>query len=147
KDVHSVDNDATPRQYTIGGSYDFEVVKLALAYARTEDGWFQAQSVNGVSSDAGLVGAGSLVFADGFRANSYLVGLSAPIGGASNIFASWQMVDPKNDKLMRVVRGQVEGKGNDEKMNIFSLGYTYDLSKRTNLYAYGSYAKNYGFID
>jgi len=136
---HTLDADAKPRQYTIGGSYDFEVVKLALAYARTEDGWFQGQSVNGVSSDAGLVGAGSLQFADGFRANSYLVGLSAPIGGASNIFASWQMVDPKNDKLM--------GEGDDEKMNVFSLGYTYDLSKRTNLYAYGSYAKNYGFID
>lgn len=32
-------------------------------------------------------------------------------------------------------------------MNVFNLGYTYDLSKRTNLYAYGSYAKNYAFLD
>ncbi|MBO1111907.1 porin [Bordetella petrii] len=125
--------DATPRSYGIGGSYDFEVVKLSLAYARTTDGWFGGQGINGVDGTV----LTSNVFADGFKANSYMVGLSAPIGGASKLFGSWQMVDPSNDKLT----------GGEEKMNVFSLGYTYDLSKRTNLYAYGSYAKNYAFID
>jgi predicted porin len=126
--------DATPRSYGIGGSYDFEVVKLSLAYARTTDGWFGGQGINGITSGDTL---GTNIFADGFKANSYMVGLSAPIGGASKLFGSWQMVDPSNDKLT----------GGDDKMNVFSLGYTYDLSKRTNLYAYGSYAKNYAFID
>ncbi len=125
--------DATPRSYGIGASYDFEVVKLSLAYARTTDGWFGGQGINGVDGSV----LTSNVFADGFKANSYMVGLSAPIGGASKLFGSWQMVDPSNDKLT----------GGEEKMNVFSLGYTYDLSKRTNLYAYGSYAKNYAFID
>ncbi|KOF54784.1 porin [Achromobacter sp. DMS1] len=133
------ETDATPRQYTIGGSYDFEVVKLALAYARTTDGWFAGPGVNGASGSilSTFADDATNVFADGFKANSYMVGLTAPIGGASSLFGSWQMVDPSNDKLT----------GGDEKMNIFSLGYTYDLSKRTNLYAYGSYAKNYAFID
>ncbi|RBL80035.1 porin [Streptomyces cavourensis] len=126
--------DATPRQYTIGGSYDFEVVKLALAYARTTDGWFGSQDVK---TSAGTIGFGSNAFADGFKANSFMVGLSAPIGGASSLFGSWQMVKPGNDKLT----------GDDANMNVFNLGYTYDLSKRTNLYAYGSYAKNYAFVD
>lgn len=126
--------DATPRQYTIGGSYDFEVVKLALAYARTTDGWFGSQDVK---TSAGSIGFGTNAFADGFKANSYLVGLSAPIGGASKLFGSWQRVSASNDKLT----------GDDATMNVFSLGYTYDLSKRTNLYAYGSYAKNYAFLD
>lgn len=126
--------DATPRMYAIGGSYDFEVVKLALAYARTTDGWFAGQGVN---TGSGSVSLGTNIFADGFKANSYMVGLSAPIGGASKLFGSWQMVDPSNDRI----------NGADETMNIFSLGYTYDLSKRTNLYAYGSYAKNYAFLD
>ena len=50
------------------------------------------------------------------------------------MFGSWQMVDPKGDYA----------KDRDlKKMHVFSLGYTYDLSKRTNLYAYGSYSKNY----
>lgn len=129
--------DATPRSYGIGGSYDFEVVKLSLAYARTTDGWFGGQGINGISSANSL---STNVFADGFKANSYMVGLSAPIGGASKLFGSWQMVDPSNDRLNR-------GSGADETMNVFSLGYTYDLSKRTNLYAYGSYAKNYAFVD
>ena len=126
--------DATPRQYTIGGSYDFEVVKLALAYARTTDGWFGSQDVK---TSAGTVGFGTNAFADGFKANSYLVGLSAPIGGASSLFGSWQRVSASGTQLT----------GDDATMNVFNLGYTYDLSKRTNLYTYGSYAKNYAFID
>jgi len=130
-------DDATPRQYAIGGAYDFEVVSLSLAYARTEDGWFQAPTIQGASG-APLGGFGSNAFADGFRSNSYMVGLTAPVG-AGKVMTSWQMVDPQNDNLT--------GAGNDEKMNVFSLGYTYDLSKRTNLYVIGSYAKNYAFID
>ncbi|WP_454673260.1 porin [Achromobacter pestifer] len=130
--------EATPRMYAIGGSYDFEVVKLALAYARTTDGWFAGQ---GLTSNAGNIGFGSNIFADGFKANSYMVGLSAPIGGASSLFGSWQMVDPSGDGKLSTLQGT------DQTMQIFSLGYTYDLSKRTNLYAYGSYAKNYAFLD
>ncbi|KQZ99039.1 porin [Achromobacter sp. Root565] len=129
--------DATPRMYALGASYDFEVVKLALAYARTTDGWFAGQ---GLQSSAGNIGFSSNVFSDGFKANSYMVGLSAPIGGASNLFGSWQMVDPSDGRLSGL-------EDTDKTMQIFSLGYTYDLSKRTNLYAYGSYAKNYAFID
>lgn len=123
---------AVPRMYGLGASYDFEVVKLSLAYARTTDGWFAGQGVN---SQAGNVNFGSNTFAKGFKSNSYLVGVTAPIGGASKIFGSWQMVDPANAKLT----------GDDKTTNVFSLGYTYDLSKRTNLYAYGSYARNYAF--
>ena len=37
--------------------------------------------------------------------------------------------------------------GDDETMNSYSVGYTYDLSKRTNVYAYGSYATDYAFVD
>jgi len=132
---NNAQGDATPRQYTIGGAYDFEVVSLSLAYARTEDGWFQAPTINGAGSSP-IGGLTSNDFADGFRSNSYMVGLTAPIG-AGKVLASWQMVDPKNDNLT----------GDDETMNVFSLGYTYDLSKRTNLYVIGSYAKNYAFID
>ena len=135
--------DATPRSYMIGGSYDFEVVKLALAYARTTDGWFATSNPAGASGSITVdgtsrkLGFGTNQFADGFKANSYLLGLSAPIGGASSLFGSWQRVDPSNNKLT----------GDDATMNVFSAGYTYDLSKRTNLYAYGSYSKNYAFND
>ncbi|CAB3820468.1 Outer membrane porin protein [Achromobacter insuavis] len=136
--------DATPRSYMIGGSYDFEVVKLALAYARTTDGWFATSNPAGASGSYTPPGAtralnygfGTNAFAKDFKANSYLLGLSAPIGGASSLFGSWQRVSANKELT-----------GDDATMNIFSLGYTYDLSKRTNLYAYGSYGKNYAFID
>ncbi|OZI39174.1 porin [Bordetella genomosp. 1] len=126
--------DAKPRSYGIGAAYDFEVVKVSAAYFRTTDGWFTTSNPTGLTGDAAF---GTNAFADGFKANSYLVGLSAPIGGASSLFGSWQRVDPSNDVLT----------GGDSNMNVYSLGYTYDLSKRTNLYAYGSYAKNYAFLD
>jgi len=132
---NAADEDATPRQYAIGGAHDFEVVSLSLAYARTEDGWFQGPTVQGAAGSP-LGGLASNSFADGFRANSYMVGLTAPLG-AGKVLGSWQMVDPKNDNLT----------GGDETMNVFSLAYTYDLSKRTNLYVYGSYAKDFAFID
>ena len=135
---HNLDESATPRSWAVGGSYDFEVVKLALAYARTTDGWFAGQGPGAPTGGVpGTTSYPTYSFADGFKANSYLVGLSAPIGGASSLFGSWQRIDPNNDSLT----------GGDSTSNVFSLGYTYDLSKRTNLYAYGSYAKNALFID
>ena len=39
------ERNATPRSYLIGASYDFEVVKLLLAYGRTTDGWFGGSSL------------------------------------------------------------------------------------------------------
>lgn len=62
---------------------------------------------------------------------SYLVGLSAPIGNGS-LFGSWQRADFS---------------AADNKRDIFSVGYTYNMSKRTNLYAYYSYADEAFFDD
>ncbi|CAB3709836.1 Outer membrane porin protein [Achromobacter deleyi] len=131
-------NDSSPKQWIIGGSYDFEVVKLALAYGQTRDGWFTGQAINAFGSGSTTAKSfGSNVVAKDFKSNSYLVGLSAPIGGASSILASWQRADANNTALT----------GDDATMNIYSLGYTYNLSKRTNLYALASYATNFAFID
>lgn len=135
KQVHALDEAPTAYIRGVASSSDFEVVKLALAFARTEDGWFGGQGP-GVA-DSSAFNLPSYQFADGFRANSYMAGLTAPIGGATSLFGSWQMIDPKNDLLT----------GGDETNNIFSVGATYDLSKRTNLYAYGSYSKNALFFE
>ncbi|MBO9354514.1 porin [Bordetella petrii] len=128
-----------PQQFILGAAYDFEVVKVSLAYGRTKDGVFVGQdfdlgggAFNTNTPAKGLGNTNDRFTWDGLKVNSYLVGLSAPIGGASNVFGSWQRADP-NKGL--------------EKMDIYSLGYTYDLSKRTNLYAVGSYADGYAFVD
>jgi len=137
--ANQLGTDEKPKQWIIGGSYDFEVVKLALAYGQTRDGWFTGQSLNNFSSAANPSGKSfsSNVVAKDFKSNSYLVGLSAPVGGAGSILASWQRADANNTSLT----------GDDATMNIYSLGYTYNLSKRTNLYALGSYATNFAFVD
>jgi len=123
---------AKPKMYALGATYDFAVVKLAAAYARTSDGWFDGAASLPEGLDEYPSG-----FAKGFKANSYLLGLTAPIDGASNVFTSWQRIKPKNDRLT----------GDDETSNIFSAGYTYAFSKRTNLYTYATYATNFAFID
>jgi len=122
--------------YILGGAYDFEVVKVSAAFGQTFDGWFVGTNIDGLN-EVGGTGLGSWKLADGSRVNSYLLGLSAPIGGASTIWASWQRADVNNSRLT----------GDDATSNTFSLGYTYDLSKRTNLYAMGSYGDNWAFQD
>ncbi|MEI2417193.1 porin [Orrella sp. JC864] len=129
------------KAWMVGGSFDFEVVKLALAYGQTKDGWFGSpglQSGQSFSLPGGNVGGytGMGFTADSSKVKSYLVGLTAPIGPGS-LFGSWQRADPNSDVLT----------GDDATQNTYSLGYTYDLSKRTNVYAYGSYSKNYAFLD
>ncbi|QVQ27045.1 porin [Achromobacter deleyi] len=135
--ANQMGTDATPKSWSIGGAYDFEVLKLALAFGQTRDGWFTGQGVNAFGSGSPTAKSfGTNVAVDGFKANSYLVGLTVPLG-ASSILASWQRADPDSDLLT----------GGDSAMNVYSIGYTYNLSKRTNLYVLGSYATDYAFID
>jgi general bacterial porin, GBP family len=120
------------QEYIIGGTYDFEVVKVAAAFSQTRDGWFIGQNM-GTTPD-GMQKLGTFKLADGFRANSYMIGATVPLGRHA-VFGSWQRATPNNDKLT----------GDDATFNVYSLGYTYDFTKRTNLYAYASYGDNYAF--
>ena len=126
-------NGINPSSWILGGSYDFEVVKLALAYGQTRNGWFQGQAISPFSGGKSQFSDyPSFVAIDDGKVQSILVGLSAPIGGASTIMTSWQ-----HGRITDV----------DTKTNVFSVGYTYDLSKRTNFYAMASYTKNFAFQD
>jgi predicted porin len=129
--------DATPRSYIVGGSYDFEVVKLALAYNRTTDGWFAGKGFPNGGSIGGFTGTPSYAFVKGFRSNAYMLALAAPVGKSGGAFASWQRADA-NNKLLT---------GGDATSNTYSLGYNYNLSKRTDLYAVASYTTNWAFLD
>jgi len=123
--------------YAVGASYDLEVVKLAAAYARTTGGWLDGQSVGNGTFDA----YGTEAFAKGAKADSFMLGLSAPLGDGSKVFTSYQRIKPKNDKFYGA------GSNIDETSSVYSVGYTYDFSKRTNLYTYASYVSDYAFQD
>ncbi len=135
------DPGVTGKAWNIGGSYDFEVAKLHLGFGQTRDGWFKSVSALGAydyNANHGLNRASSSVDAiEGLKVNSYSVGVSAPIGANGKILAAWNMADPRHD-------ASVAG---TEKQQVYSLGYTYALSKRTNVYALGSYAKHVYFND
>lgn len=125
--------DVTAKAWAAAFSYDFEVVKLHLGGGQTRDGLFATQSYAGETFLPSFRGL------KGLRVNSYVAGLSAPVG-AGNVMASWQMADlSKAPESMRVAGLETK------KQQTYSLGYTHPLSKRTNVYAIGSYAKNVQF--
>jgi len=125
-------SDTSPKMYAIGATYDFEVVKVAAAYARTTDGLF-----GGAGLPENLDNQYDTAFVKGSRVNSYMLGLSAPIDGGSNVFASWQRAKPNNDRLSRAGLSRTlngTSLAQNKALNVYSIGYTYDFSKRTNLY-------------
>ena len=140
-----VAGNSTPKEWIIGGIYDFSVVQLSLAYGQTRGGVINGQSFtsggnkSALDSSGGTWGgaAGGVLFADGMAFNSYLVGLTAPIGGSSKLFGSWTLasLSTGNDTL-----------GELGSQSLYSLGYQYDFTRRTNWYAAVSYANNPGFV-
>lgn len=134
--LYAQGEDTTIKSWNIGGSYDFEVVKAYLAFGQTRNGLFEGQTFGELNQQA-LLGKG-------LKVNSYLVGLSAPVG-AGTVMGSWTMADPTSppDSFYQTY-------ANDswelKKQHTFSLGYSHPLSKRTNVYAIGSYVKNVYFM-
>jgi len=127
--------DGTVRAWNLGGAYDFEVVKLALGFGQTRNGLFVPTNLN-LGQLPGGANLPAFVYADGLKANNYMVGLTAPVG-PGKVLASWQMSSPSGDFKDAGAKNQ----------QVYSLGYTYNLSKRTNVYAIGSYARNIVYTD
>jgi predicted porin len=136
------DNGVNINTWNIGGSYDFNVVKLHVGFGQTRNGWFapiQYATLGGQTYTNS--GNATGFYADsGLRVNSYTVGLSAPVGVNGEIMASWGMADPRDGGVHTDLLGT-------HKQSIYSLGYTYALSKRTNLYAIGSYGTHVEFAN
>ena len=128
---------SNPSQWILGGAYDFKVAKVAAAYSQSRNGWINGQaSVDSTfSANAYGGGAGGVLYDSSFGANSYLVGATVPVTGTQKVFASYQYATP------------VASMAAASNLSIYSVGYQYDLSKRTNAYAYASQAQNYAFLD
>ncbi|MDX3882712.1 MAG: porin, partial [Achromobacter sp.] len=103
-------NNGKFKNLTIGANYDFGVVAVYAGYAN-------AKNIRNVGSWNTVLGATTnATSADFTKDNAWTVGLSAPLG-PGKAYAAYQ-------------------KANQSKVKGWALGYTYDLSKRTNLYAF-----------
>jgi len=134
------DRDTAIKSWNLAGSFDFDVVKVYAGIGQTRNGWFKHVSAidyRDIAAADGMQGRQSWRAIEGAKVNSYTLGLSAPVGASGEILASWVMADPK------------DGFGDDrgDKQSFYSLGYTYKLSKRTNVYALGSYGTGVHFYD
>ena len=106
----------TTTAWSLGGSYNFGVAKLTAAYRRATD-----------KND-------NLGFFDNVKIKNqgFLVGVSAPVGTAGEIRATYNHYRAKLD----------EAGAPTLKANQFAVGYVHNLSKRTALYGTYAYIKN-----
>lgn len=129
-----------PRAWVVGGLYHFQQVKISAAYGQSSGGAFFGQ-VPGTSAVGGtgkftVTGSSDMLFDQNFRNRSYLVGVTAPVGGSGTMFGSWQMMQPVGEWSSQATANQ----------QILSVGYSYAFSAKTDLYTYASYAKNYAMV-
>jgi general bacterial porin, GBP family len=129
---------ATVKQWNIGATYDLKVAKLHAAYGQNIDGIIEGSNVISNFTDGGDTNsAGGVLSSKGARTTSWMLGVSAPVGASGKVFASWQQMAPGGTfKTAAVTSTQ----------NVGSIGYTYSMSKRTNLYGYYSYMSNAGML-
>jgi GBP family porin len=133
----------SPSFWVIGGAYDFKIIRLSLAFGHAQDGFANGQDQGtGSAPSSGLVSTswspGAVLFLPGARASSYLIGIQAPLTSQVTLLASWQMMQPK---------GIYAGDSQFKSQQILSAALTQQLSARTNLYTYASYAQNFAMIN
>jgi len=140
-DQGTTGRNASISSWNLAGTYDFKVVKLALGYGQTRDGAVlgQGTGVSAPSSIAtGLAGTGDLIFAPAVGTNSYIVGATVPVNPVSRVLLSWTMLTP-NTNMKDIYNAQ--------NQTAYNIAYTYDFTKRTNLYALFGYMANVGTVD
>ena len=108
-----------------GGSYDFSVVKVFAGAQYFDE--VLVSKVSGLSN----VGLDSLGKMKGYALQA---SASAPLTGGTGYFGVGYVDSSEADSV-------VTGKEFDLKYYVASVGYKYDLSKRTNVYGVLSYAK------
>jgi len=126
------------KQWNVGATYDLKVVKLTAAYGQNIDGIVEGQNTvnNAALSGGDQNTGGGVLFVPGARTNSWMAGLTAPIGAASSVFGNVQQMRPGGEFQQTI------GNFSSSTQTTASIGYTYTMSKRTNLYAYYSYTNN-----
>jgi predicted porin len=128
--------------WQINGSYDFEVVKLGLAYGQDRHGklgWNGAYGgLTGMALGNAATGVSFSDLTNDFKSSNYHVGLSAPLAGGT-LYAGWNYSTSNLDDSDK-------WGGDAGNISAYQLNYVYPLSKRTSIYTYASYMKNIGYV-
>lgn len=132
---------ANATSWTAGGMYDFGAFRLSAAYGQIRNGWLNPlQPVHGTDDSIGLDNRNrSIIFDSNIAAGSYQVGLIFPVSAISNVFGIWHLVKPTGSM-------QANSAFAVSAQNVYTVGYTYNFTKRTNLYAYSAYATSYSLV-
>jgi predicted porin len=131
--------------WNINGRYDFGVVRLSLMFGQDRNGkmaWGgDANSYDGLNGKLASPFMSLFNLSNGyqnFKSNNYHVELSAPVGSG---------------RLFVFYNGSHSNLGDADKwgseagnINAYQLQYQYPLSKRTMIYAYGTYMQNVGYL-
>lgn len=130
----------SPKAWVLAGSYDFSLFKLSMAVGQQIDGLIQGgQALSRAGIRGGISNTnGDILLLPGARTNAWMLGATVPVGARGSLFGSFQQSRPSGTLLER---------GSDDVQNIASIGYTYTLSKRTDVYAYYSYATGYLYMN
>jgi predicted porin len=137
----STQNGNSINNWNLAGSYDFKVVKLALGYGQTRDGFWAGSGAGGTGASLATgpnSNTNAVVFAPGVGYNSYIIGATIPVNAVSRVMASVTMITPNTN---------MKDAYNAQNQTSYNLGYTYDFTKRTNLYTYIGQTTNYATVD
>ncbi len=133
-------NAPVPKMWALGAKYDLGFMQLSAAVGQGFDGAYIGQapgnSVSGSGLDTFTKGSG-ILFESGYDYQSLMLGATIPATAASKVILSWQMMQPKGELSQAVGHAT---------QSILSVAFVYDLSRSTNLYAWGSASNNFQMI-
>ncbi len=120
--------DTNAKNLNVGASYDFGVVKLF-------------GQVASIKRKVEYSGSNEPIFNPSTKMTGYLLGVTVPVG-AGLIRASYGQVKTKVDQQAVLFPSLFAPAYEDPKANQLAIGYVHNLSKRTALYATGTYVRN-----
>jgi len=133
------------KSWILSASYDFDVVRLHLAFGQDKDGVLSGRGVSDTTPAIVTPGLNTpesqgTGYIAGYKTSNYGLGVSVPLNG-SEFRLGWHSAR-LGSGVYKDARLLANGK---KSQNIFTAIYTYDLSKRTNLYVYANYGTGYAF--
>ncbi|MFA5664934.1 porin [Castellaniella sp.] len=130
--------------WVLAGSYDFDVVRLTLAYGQDRNGKLKKPGDISSKTFGGHAPTGLGDYNNpGFRSHNYYLGLSAPLGGG-RLGLTWSHTASNLDDVYADLHpGQTLATA---KQNIYAAVFTYPLSRRTTAYSYASYGTGLAYL-